>query len=65
MLNNYEVFFEIYGKKMKTTVSALSRSDAEEIVRNRLIIREIRVVRDGFYDNPFNDLFNDFFGGKK
>ena len=40
----YTVYFEIYGKRMKTTVEAATASQAARIVRERL--RIIRVEDD-------------------
>lgn len=40
----YTVYFEIYGKRMKTTVEASTASQAAQIVRDRLCI--IRVEDD-------------------
>jgi len=41
MKEEYEVWFEIFGKKLKTTIYAESRADAEKAVRNRLIFHKI------------------------
>lgn len=38
----YEVKFEIYGKKMKAYVEALSREDAEYLVRGKIKFHSIR-----------------------
>ena len=40
----YTVYFEIYDKRMKTTVEATTEAQAEQIVRDRL--RIIRVEDD-------------------
>ena len=40
----YTVYFETYGKRMKTTVEATTASQAAQIVRDRL--RIIRVEDD-------------------
>lgn len=44
----YMVYFEIYGKKMKTSVMARNRKEAEALVRERLTIHKIdEVKKDG------------------
>ncbi len=49
----YTVYFEIYGKKLKTKVSAKSQDDAKQLIRNQIIfhkieakIEEDKAVRD-------------------
>ena len=37
----YVVYFEIYGRKMKTTVEAPDRRHAEQQVRDRLVIIKV------------------------
>ena len=41
---NYTVYFETYGKRMKTTADATTEAQAAQIVRDRL--RIIRVEDD-------------------
>ncbi len=74
-MNMYKVFFEICGKKLCVLVEAPSRYDAEENVRDKLQINEVRLIEgfekprdnkvgEDFMKNPFGDLFG-MFGGKK
>ncbi len=71
------VYFEIFGKKMKTTVDAVNNSDAEEQVRNKIIFHKIENEKpktanktpnynDMFgNDETFNNIINIFNGKKK
>ena len=46
-MKQYEIYFTIYGKNLKTTVFAESEELAYETVRNNLIIHKNRTkVRD-------------------
>jgi hypothetical protein len=40
-MTNYTIYFEIFGKKMKTTVMAENEEKAREIVKNKLIFLNI------------------------
>ena len=42
----YTVYFEIFGKKMKTTTEALSPTAAKEQVRNKIIFHKIEPEND-------------------
>lgn len=57
----YTVYFEIYGKKMKTHVEAYSEVEAEEMVRERLniikCVSENTVNEDDHIQN-IRDVFN-------
>lgn len=37
----YKVYFEIYGKKMKTTVEAKTAEQAKELIRNKIQFNHI------------------------
>jgi hypothetical protein len=53
-MRNYIVYFEIYGKKMKTTVMAHSQQDAVEIVKGKIQINKVELLSDEF--NAFMNL---------
>lgn len=55
----YEVFFEIFGKKMKTTIEANNPKDAEYLVRGKIIFHKVEIK-----DNAVNFL-GDMFGFNK
>lgn len=58
-MNEYKVYFEIFGKKMVTTIWADSREKAKEIVRSKIIFHKID-NKDDTLDNLMN-----IFGLKK
>jgi hypothetical protein len=41
MKKQYEVWFEVYGKKMKTTVLAKHEIEAKEIIRKQIIFYKV------------------------
>jgi hypothetical protein len=43
-VNNYKVYFEFLGKKMQMSVDAVNRYDAEDIVRNKIIIHSVKLI---------------------
>ena len=45
-MRNYIVYFEIYGKKMKTTVMAHSQQEAVEIVKGKIQINKVELLSD-------------------
>lgn len=61
MENRYTIYFEIYGKKLKTSVVAKSEKDAKLKVIEKLNF--IKVVKETDYDIPegFKDIFGDIF----
>lgn len=62
-LSMYEVYFEIYGKKMKTLVADVDEAGAREQVKDR--IKFHKVARKGDIQGPTKDMidaFNDIFG---
>jgi len=64
---NFTVYFEIYGKKMKTKVMAKSAEEAKSKVSSRLIFHKVEVTpNDDFNEaiDMMNDLLNHL-GGKK
>lgn len=54
-MTNYTVFFELFGKKMKTTVLADSPEQAKQKVKDRIIFHKIKPADDTF--NNLMDLF--------
>lgn len=60
---NFKVYFEIYGKKMKTTIQADTEAEAKDIIRNKIIFH--KVVSEPLNDkDAFNFLF-EIVNGKK
>lgn len=38
---NFTIYFELYGKKMKTDIEAYSREDAINRLKNKIIIHRV------------------------
>lgn len=66
-MKNYEVYFEIYGKKMKTTVLAESKQLAKVEVLNKLVFKKIEEKQGDTFNECINIIqdMNDFLSGKK
>lgn len=47
-MKNYKIYFEIYGKKMKTVIKANSEHEAKELVKNK--IKFIKIVPENNID---------------
>jgi hypothetical protein len=56
-MNKYTVFFEIYGKKLKTTVKAKSEAEAKKLIAEKIIF--YKVIKEIDYNIP--DVFKDIF----
>ena len=59
----HEVYFEIYGKKLKVTVDAKDVEQAKYIVRGAIKFYKVKPVND--VPHEFLDIFNDIFNDKK
>ena len=55
-MKNYDVYFDIYGKKLKTTVTAENKYEAMEIVRKKVVFIKV-VERDDDMLNRLKDIF--------
>lgn len=66
-MKNYDVYFEIYGKRLKTTILAENEEKAKEIVRNKIVFHKVvKNQKDEF--NQATDVLDamiNMFGGKK
>jgi len=62
----YDVYFEIFGKKMKTTVSAGTEALAKKAVRNKIKFHRVVAAADGERNigGDMFDLLNDIVTGK-
>jgi DUF438 domain-containing protein len=47
-MKNYTIYFEIYGKKMKTTVMAKTEDEAKELVKGKIIFHKVEKSKDDF-----------------
>jgi ribosome-binding factor A len=54
----YKVYFEIYGKKMKTTVEAKTAEHAKELIRSKIQFNHIALE-----DSDELDFMKSFFKG--
>ena len=48
-MKDYIVYFELFGKKMKTTVSAENKQDVKEYIESKIIFHKIEE------ENPFQE----------
>ena len=53
-MNTYNVYLELFGKKMKVEIKAKSKQQAEEIVKSKIIFHKIENV-------SMPDIFKDIF----
>ena len=58
-MNIYTIYFELFGKKMKTSIKANTKEDAIEKLRARLIICKVETEVPKPKDN--RDFVTDFF----
>lgn len=63
-MKNYTVYFEIYGKNMKTTVMAENEIKAVEIVKSKINIYKVEKTKDDAF-NEAMDIMDTILGGKK
>ena len=59
-MKNYTIYFEIYGKKMRTTVSAENKEKAKDVVRNKIYFHIVEEIKKPPPDD--HDTLNDLFG---
>lgn len=65
---NHIVFFELYGKKMMTTILAYNQEDAKQRIKDRIIFHKVGL---SYNNDAFNeatdaiDMINHILGGKK
>ena len=58
-MKRYTVYFELFGKKMKTTVDAVNELQAQEYIRNQVIFHKVQQAAPTD-DDVFNFLFDSF-----
>jgi len=65
-MKRYIIYFELYGKKMKTTVSATSEEEAKKVIFNKINFHKV-VEKEKFtkeavdkINGLFNNVFKDF-----
>jgi hypothetical protein len=65
MAKKYTVYFELYGKKMKTVVDARDTIEVKNIIKDKIIFHKIEAdksndIKDAF--DGFPDEFKNIFG---
>jgi two-component SAPR family response regulator len=55
-IKTYEVFFELFGKKMKTKVKARYPNEAKEIIKNTIIFHKITEEKFADLDDIFKNI---------
>lgn len=60
---HYDIYFELFGKKMKTKVEASSASQAIEVLKSKIIIHKAEPSADSY--NKIMDIFDDIFNELK
>lgn len=53
-MKDYTIYFEIFGKKMKTVITASSEDKARELLRYKIIVNKVEVGKDNMLDNLKN-----------
>lgn len=56
-MKNHIVYFEIYGKKMKTTIPADSKEQAKEAIKSKIIFHKV-VGEEEDVMEKLRDMFN-------
>lgn len=61
-MNKYTVYFEIFGKKVRATVSANSEEEAKYLVSGQILkkVKFTEVQKNNIGQDLFNKLFNGF-----
>ena len=59
-MKNYTVYFEVFNKKMKTTVLAENEGEAKEQIQNRIIFHKIEETKKDEF-NQVMDMFDGIF----
>ncbi len=68
-MKEFEVYFELYGKKMKTTVSAYNETGAKKMVQEKIIFHKVveklddnKDIKDFMGDDDAFNRIMDIFG---
>ena len=60
MAKKYTVYFELYGKKMKTVVDARDTIDAKNIIKDKIIFHKIEADKSNDIKDAFDGFPEDF-----
>lgn len=66
-MKTFTIYFELYGKKMKTEVMALSERSAQEIIKQKIVFHKIVEKKDAknYSLSDAMKAFEDIFGKTK
>ena len=61
-MRNFDVYFEIYGKKMKVRILAETENDAKKEVEKKIIFHKVEKPKEEFKDSMdiFDNILNIF-----
>lgn len=65
-MKNFVIYFEFYGRKMKTTVLSDTEENAKKEIINKIVFHKIEKEKSQF--NKYSDFFDNFMdiiSGKK
>lgn len=57
-VKNYHVYFEIYGKKMRATVMANSKEEAENQIKDKITFHKTEIAKDDYFNQSLDLLDN-------
>jgi uncharacterized lipoprotein YehR (DUF1307 family) len=60
MAKKYTVYFELYGKKMKTEVYARDSVEAKNIIKDKIIFHKIEADKSNDIKNAFDSIPDEF-----
>jgi hypothetical protein len=65
-MNTYRIYFELYGKKMMTSITAKTKAEAISQLRNKIEIHKVENLTkrpsNPWSGTPFEDIFGKGFG---
>ena len=63
-MNTYRIYFEFYGKKMMTSITAKTKQEAINQLRHKIEIHKVENLNkpeNPFKGGPFGDIFGKIF----
>lgn len=65
-MKKFVIYFEFYGRKIKTTVLSDNEENAKKEIKNKIVFHKIEKEKSQFNkDSDFFDNFMDIISGKK
>lgn len=62
-MNQYTIYFEIFGKKMKHTIFAFDQQQAVRLLKEKIVLHKVEQVPDKTKSDKFVDEFHKIFNG--